>query len=41
MQITPVVPQMINLGFYVKAREILAIIAELESRPIIPDRSQK
>lgn len=35
-QITPVVPQMINLGYYVKAKEILTIIAELEGRPLMP-----
>jgi hypothetical protein len=33
-KITPIVPQMIHLGYYVKAREILAIIAELERRPV-------
>ena len=33
-KVTPIVPQMIHLGYYVKAREILAIIAELERRPV-------
>ncbi|TMQ09555.1 MAG: hypothetical protein E6J90_37720 [Deltaproteobacteria bacterium] len=36
-KITPVVPQMVHLGYYVKAREILAIVAELEARPVVAD----
>lgn len=36
-KITPVVPQMIHLGYYVKAREILTIIAELEARLVVPE----
>jgi hypothetical protein len=34
-RVTPVVPQMVHLGYYVKAREILTIIAELEARPVL------
>jgi hypothetical protein len=33
--ISAVVPQMIHLGYYVKARELLAIVAGLEARPVV------
>jgi len=29
------VPQMIHLGYYVKARELLRIVADLEARPVV------